>query len=177
MEPELSPIGILEHLSQDEVTELSTYGEFVPVQTGQYLIAEGQQQDSLFLLVNGSLKIQVTVNDRAIALAPPVEPGQCVGEVNMFDPQDASASVVAAAFCQVWRINRAMLNSFLTDNPSAAAKFLIGISHQLATRVRNANQNLTKARDVLPQLTERLKDIKESITGAQEDISEMIAML
>lgn len=175
MNPDLPALGILEFLSDDERSVLSGYGDFVPVQADQVLIEEGQAQDSLYLLVSGKLEI-FTALERRINLGV-VEPGQCVGEVNMFDPKDASASVSGEGFSQVWRINRTQLESFMNDNAVAAAKFLIGIASQLSKRVRQANDTLTSARDAVPMLVDRLKEAREVIIKAQEELPKMISMI
>ncbi|MGK0186520.1 MAG: CRP/FNR family cyclic AMP-dependent transcriptional regulator [Verrucomicrobiales bacterium] len=175
MNPDLPALGILEFLSDDERSVLSGYGEFVPVQADQILIEEGQAQDSLYLLVSGKLEI-FTATDRRINLGN-VEPGQCVGEVNIFDPKDASASVSGEGFSQVWRINRAQLESFMNENSVAASKFLIGIANQLAKRVRQANDTLTSARDAVPMLVVRLKEARDVIIKAQEELPKMISMI
>ena len=175
MNPDLPAIGITEFLTDDERSVLSGYGEFVPVQADQMLIAEGQAQDSLYLLVSGRLEI-FTEQERRINLGV-VEPGQCVGEVNMFDPKDASASVSGEGFSQAWRIDRGQLENFMNDNPIAAAKFLIGIASHLSKRVRQANDTLTSARDAVPMLVERLKEAREVIIRAQEELPKMISMI
>ena len=176
MNPELPAIGILELLSDEERALLSGYGEFVPVQDGQVLIQEDQGQNSLYLLVSGRLEIFTQSNDRRVNLGA-VEPGQCVGEVNMFDPKDASASVAGEGFSQAWKINREQLEGFMNENSVAAAKFLIGIAGQLAVRVRQANDTLTSAKDAVPMLVERLKEAREVIIKAQEELPQMISML
>ena len=176
MNPEIPAIGILESLSEDERNLLSSYGEFVPVRDDQALIEEHQPQDSLYLLISGRMQIFTETGGRKVKLGE-VEPGQCVGEVNMFDPKDASASVEGAEFCQVWRIDRGQLEAFMNDNPVVAAKFLIGICHQLSSRVRHANETLTNARDAVPQLVERLKEARDVIVKAQDELPRMISLL
>ena len=176
MNPDLPAHGIVEFLSNDEREVLSGYGEFVPVQDQQVLIEEGQAQDSLYLLAAGKLEIFTQISDRRVNLGT-VEPGQCVGEVNMFDPKDASASVCGEGFSQVWRIDRTQLEGFMNENPVVAAKFLIGIASQLSKRVRQANDTLTSAKDAVPMLVDRLKEAREVIMKAQEELPKMISMI
>ena len=176
MNPDLPASGILELLSDDERAVLSGYGEFVPVQDGQVLIEEGQGQNSLFLLVSGKLEIYTHLNDRRVNLGT-VESGACVGEVNIFDPKEASASVAGEGFSQAWKIDRTQLEGFMNDNPVAAAKCLIGIASQLSKRVRQANETLTTAKDAVPMLVERLKEAREVIIKAQDELPKMISMI
>jgi CRP/FNR family cyclic AMP-dependent transcriptional regulator len=175
MNPDLPALGIVEFLTDDEREVLSGYGDFVPVQNEQVLIEKGHPQDSPYLLVSGKLEIFTHLADRRVNLGE-VAPGHCVGEVNMFDPKEASASVSGEGFSQAWRINRAQLEGFMNDNPVAAAKFLIGIASQLSKSLRQANDTLTTAKDAVPLLVDRLKEAKDVITKAQEELPKMISL-
>ena len=176
MSPKLPAVGITASLSEDERELLSSYGEFIPLQDGKDLIVGGEPQDSLYILCEGALTISTRMLERRVALGE-VAAGGCVGEVSMFDPTVASATVSGNGFCQVWRIDRGELEKFLNDNPTVAAKFLIAIAQQLGSRVRSANERLTTAKDAVPLLVERLKEAKEGILHAQEELPKIISML
>ena len=137
--PELPPMGIVEPLGMDDRRLLSSYGEFLPVQPGQLLIEQGQGQDSLFFVISGLLHALVTQDGRDVLLGR-IGPGETIGEVNMFDPSEASATVKAVEFSQVWRIDRAMLEDFMNESPLPAAHLLIGISVTLSKRLRQTNE-------------------------------------
>ena len=86
--------------------------------------------------------------DRLEAGGPPlsllarVEPGESIGEVNLFDPDKASASVVAKAFSQVWKVRRNDLDDFLNAYPEAAGRLMIGLLSEMSKRLRNMNRKL-----------------------------------
>jgi len=139
--PELPAMGIVEPLGEDDRRLLSSYGEFLPVHPDNTLIEEGAEQNSLFFVISGRLHA-VTEQDGREVLLGRIGPGETIGEVNMFDPADASATVKALEFSQVWRIDRTMLESFMNDSPLAAAHVLIGISTTLSRRLRTTNERL-----------------------------------
>jgi CRP-like cAMP-binding protein len=170
MNPELPASGILELLTDDERSILAGFGEFIPVQDKQVLIEEDQEQDSLYLVVSGKLEIFTYSGDRRLALGSR-EAGQCVGEVNIFDPKDASASVSGEeGFSQAWRINRSQLESFLNEDSVAAAKFLIGIAGQLASSVRNANDSVIDAKVPIRLALKELTEAREVLGSADKEI-------
>ncbi|MCH2062700.1 MAG: cyclic nucleotide-binding domain-containing protein [Roseibacillus sp.] len=140
--PELPALGVVSGMKEEDRQLLSNYGEFLPVQEGDSLIEEGADQDSLVFLISGLLHV-VTNKDGKLVLLARVEPGTSIGEVNLFDPAKASASVVAKSFSQVWKIRRNDLDDFLNAYPEAASHLMIGLLSEMSKRLRNMNQKLS----------------------------------
>lgn len=140
--PELPALGIVSALEEEDRRLLSDYGEFLPMQEGDTLIDEGADQNSLLFLISGLLHVVTTKDDKLVLLAR-VEPGESIGEVNLFDPSKASASVVAKSFSQVWKARRNDLDDFLNAYPEAAGRLMIGLLSELSKRLRNMNQKLS----------------------------------
>lgn len=141
-QPELPPVGFVGELSDEDRKILSGYGEFLPVQPGQDLIKEGESQESLYFVISGLLHA-TTDQDGRIVLLGRLGKGDLVGEVNVFDPQQASATVTAKEFSQVWRMDRTMVDTFLRENAAAAAHLLLHISTQLSKRLRETNEKVS----------------------------------
>ena len=98
--PELPALGIVSTMEEEDRRLLSNYGEFLPVQEGDTLIEEGADQNSLLFLISGLLHV-VTAKDDKLTLLARVEPGESIGEVNLFDPSKASASVVSLSLIHI----------------------------------------------------------------------------
>jgi CRP-like cAMP-binding protein len=147
-EPELPALGFAEGLSADERRALGDYGEFITANEGDTIIAEGQKQDSLFLIVFGQFHVQTDTTGRSVLLGN-LRSGDTIGEVNIFDSGKASASVVAKSLSQVWRIDRSRLESFLEANPHAAIRLLVSVATQLSKRLRRANEKAAMAREAV----------------------------
>jgi CRP-like cAMP-binding protein len=75
--------------------------------------------------------------------------GNTIGEVNVFDPGNASASVVSKSISQVWKIDRARLEEYLEAHPRTAARLLVNISTQLSMRLRKTNEKVAMAREAM----------------------------
>ena len=142
--PELPSLGIVSALEEDYRRLLSNYGEFLPVPAGDALVEEGSAQDSLFLLISGLLHVVTDKSGSRVLLAR-VEPGESVGEVNLFDPGRASASVIAKTFSQIWKANRGDLDDFRKAYPEPAGRLMMGLLSEMARRLRAMNAKLTTA--------------------------------
>ncbi len=137
--PELPPIGFLETLSEDDLRLLSSYGQFTPAEKGTEIIVEGEPQEQLYLIISGILHV-VREQNNTRTLLWRASPGETLGEVNLFDPGTASATVVAQEYAQIWSITRGDLEDFVNAYPEAGAQLMLGISRLLSKRLRAMNE-------------------------------------
>lgn len=150
MRPELPAVGIVAEMEAADRALLSGYGEFLPAQAGQRIIEAGQDQENLYLVISGLLHVSIVIDGRSKLVAR-VESGESLGEVNVFDPGKASASVTAQDFSQIWKANRTDIDEFVNAYPEAGAKLLSGIVTVLCRRIRHMNEKLadTESVDIL----------------------------
>jgi CRP/FNR family transcriptional regulator, cyclic AMP receptor protein len=133
--PELPAKGIVSGLADEDRALLSDYGEFLPVQPGEPLILEGNEQDALFYVISGVLHVHTDTANRRVLIGR-IESGETFGEVNLFDPGVASASVTAQDFTQIWKTTRADIEAFVTAYPAAGARLMAGIITLMSRRLR-----------------------------------------
>ncbi len=148
--PELPAIGFVEDLEEEDRRLLSSYGEFIPAHEGSVVIKQGEPQNSLFLVITGLLHVQ-SEHDGRTTLLGRLRTGDMIGEINIFDPAAASATVAAVEFSQLWRIDKEMLEDFLSESPVTAANLLIHICTQLSKRVRATNEKVALAQEAISQ--------------------------
>ena len=127
---------------------LGNFGEFIALNDGETLIEEGQNQDGLYMVVSGTFHVQTVVTGRSVLLGN-LRIGDTIGEVNMFDPGKASASVVSRSFSEVWRIDRVRLEQYLEAHPRTAARLLVNVATQLSKRLRKTNEKVAMAREAM----------------------------
>ncbi|MES2980760.1 MAG: cyclic nucleotide-binding domain-containing protein [Verrucomicrobiota bacterium] len=140
--PELPRFGILKGMEDEDRVHLSDFGEFLPAHSKQQIITNGMPQDSLFFVISGVLHVHMTVDGRE-KLITRIEAGETFGEVNVFDPAVASASVTSQEFSQIWRANRADIEAFVEAYPKAGCHLLSGILAGMSRRIRHMNERLT----------------------------------
>ena len=144
----LPEMGFASDFDMEERTQLGNFGEFISLSDGEVLIDEGHKQDALFMVISGTFHVQTDVTGRPVLLGT-LKAGNTVGEINMFDPGEASASVVSKSFSEVWRIDRARLEQYLEAHPRTAARLLVNVATQLSKRLRKTNEKVAMAREAM----------------------------
>jgi CRP-like cAMP-binding protein len=142
----LPEMGFATDFDIEERTQLGNFGEFISLADGEVLIDEGHTQDALFMVISGTFHVQTVVTGRPVLLGT-LKTGDTVGEINMFDPGNASASVVSKSFSEIWRIDRARLEQYLEAHPRTAARLLVNVATQLSKRLRKTNEKVAMARE------------------------------
>jgi CRP-like cAMP-binding protein len=141
---ELPGIGFLADVSSEHRGFLACFGRFLRPQSGDVLIKEGEAQDSLYLILSGTLHVMAEVDGRQILLASFGE-GESLGEVNLFDPATASATAVMRSPGVVWVLSRQELGAFLDSDPEAGVEVSKGLLKMLAHRIRGMNEKLASS--------------------------------
>lgn len=150
MQPALSPaselpaVGFLSEVSSEHRAFLACFGKFLRPAAGEVLIQEGDAQESLYVILSGTLHIVASHTTRPILLAA-FEEGDSIGEINLFDPATASATAVARTDGLIWTLSREELESFLAADPVAGISVMKGLLRQVARRIRSMNEKLATA--------------------------------
>ena len=143
---ELPAIGFLSELSAEHREFLACFGRFLRPENGEILIQEGACQECLYVILSGVLHIVASSGDRQLLLAT-LGAGDSMGEINLFDPDKASATAIARSSGLVWALSRAELDAFLTADPAAGVEVMRGLLRQLAMRIRAMNDKLATAEE------------------------------
>jgi CRP/FNR family cyclic AMP-dependent transcriptional regulator len=144
----LSRSGILAFMDDESRHQLSGYGKMVTTTPGQVLIKEGEINTNLYIVLYGSFKITTQADGAAVDLDT-VGPGDCLGEVAIFNPDRASATVRSVNSGQLWRIDVDALQKFLLDWPAAGCAALLGINIILSRRLKHANE-VVRYHEIVP---------------------------
>ena len=139
--PEIPAIGYLSEVEQEHRAFLTGFGKFVRTTDGQRLITEGEKQDTLYLVLSGKLHVTSAVDGRAVLLANLGE-GETLGEINLFDPQKASANVTSMGECLIWSLSRDEMEGLFAADPVAGVAVLKGLLKQVSARIRTMNEKL-----------------------------------
>jgi pSer/pThr/pTyr-binding forkhead associated (FHA) protein/type II secretory pathway pseudopilin PulG len=144
----LPPTGFLANLSVQERQNLSLRGVYRYARTGEVLIREGQNPGRLFLLISG--KWEACKLDTQTVLGK-IQPGDWVGEVNIFDPAGAMCSVMAVEPSEYWEITRESFEKFINDSRATGSAILIALAATLGRRIRQSAEGLEQAIQSRPE--------------------------
>jgi len=116
--------------------------QFYPAQT--VFIREGDGDNGFMaLLVNGEVVVERLGANRDDAITVKVlGPGSLVGEMGLVDREPRSASCVASTDIWCAILTRQGIEHMITRDPIVAARLLLGISANIAERLRDTNRQL-----------------------------------
>lgn len=126
----------------DGLAQLAREAALAP---NEVLFMAGDPGDSMYAILEGSLKVAVISTEGSEQLLAIMGPGQVVGEMALLDGQPRSATVQAIKKSKVLRIDKADFVRFADVNPAIYRHMLSLISR----RLRQANDVLA-ARSFLP---------------------------
>ena len=143
---ELPAIGFLADVETSHREFLASFGSFVRPHSGDALIEEGKEQENLYLIISGVLHVVSHAGERNLLIAT-LGAGDSLGEVNVFDPATASASVIARSECLIWRISAGELEGFFESDPIAGVAFMKGLLRLVGHRIRAMNSKLAESEE------------------------------
>jgi CRP-like cAMP-binding protein len=138
----LKRVPFLSKLNDEERDTLASVLKTNRLETGKVLFQEGQQGDSLHILVVGQLQISVAGHDGSPKTIATIQPGDVVGEMSCVDPGLRSASVVAIRRSIALELDRMTLQAMLAHMPRLAVAVTTGVINALTERIRNTNQRI-----------------------------------
>ena len=130
--------GILAFMDDESRRQFASYGQAISTTPGQVLIREGEVNVHLYIVLSGTFNITIQAMGNEVHLDT-VSAGDCLGEVAIFHPDRASATVTSPQAGQLWFIDVEHLQKFLIDWPSCGCAAILGINIILSRRLKRAN--------------------------------------
>ncbi len=104
---------------------------------GEFLIREGDPNDSMFFLTEGS--VRVTRGGRELI---EFTAGDCFGEIEMLDTKSAAASVVALSKCVAACLDHKAVHMLFHVDAKLFSLFMMNLARDLARRLRRMDELL-----------------------------------
>jgi CRP-like cAMP-binding protein len=130
--------GILAFMDDESRRQFASYGSLATTVPGQVLIREGEVNTRLYIVLTGTFNISLLAQGQEVHLDT-VGAGDCLGEVAIFHPDRASATVTSLQAGLLWSIDADRLQEFLFDWPDYGCAAILGINIMLSRRLKRAN--------------------------------------
>jgi CRP/FNR family cyclic AMP-dependent transcriptional regulator len=153
----LQHTGLFDDLSADELGALAGRLEERRVDAGVDVFVVGDPGDSLFVVADGAVDIQIDAakgDAKGRTTVASLFPGQVFGEMSLFDGSSRSATATATKASLLLVLDQEDFRAFVSSRPAAALK----IMGELAQRIRATNDLFASqvSRDVLEEADENL---------------------
>jgi len=140
--------GILAFMDDHAREQFGSYGHVVTTAPGEVLVREGEVNTRLSIVLAGAFSISCAVKGDAVLLDT-VGVGDGLGEVAIFHPDKASATVKSLQHGRLWTLDAAALQEFLYAWPAYGCAALLGIDIMLSRRLRRANE-IIRQNEIVP---------------------------
>jgi len=124
-------IPFFNDFTKDQVKELVGASNLIKAQEGKIIVAEGEIDDTFYIVLSGRLKVRKSDEDIAF-----IDVGQCFGEMSFIGGQARTASVVADGDCVLIKISATLLDKSSESIQLLFYKnFAITLVHRLSKKV------------------------------------------
>lgn len=121
---------IFESLDDTALRDISTQVEWIHLRRGEVLFHEGEQGDSLYIVLFGRLRIALKENEGERVLDE-VARGDIIGEVALLTSEPRSATVYAVRECDLVRFSQSVFEGIVNEYPQV----MTAITRTLVTRL------------------------------------------
>ena len=144
------------------------------------VIGAGDPTDSLYIVINGRLKVLMSDEQGREVILSILGPGEFFGEMGLLDDSPRSASVVTLEACELLTISKTDFKRSLADNFELSLMVMRG----LVKRLREADRKIGSLAlmDVYGRVARLLLEMAEDIDGekvvvkklSKKDIAKMV---
>ena len=144
----LQHTGILAYLDDEAREQLTSYGEIATTNPLEVFIREGMINTHLYIVLSGQFNVFTLMKGKEVLLDT-VGPNDCLGEVALFNPDRASASVKSLQEGRLWAIDSKRLEEFMNEFPAWGCAFILGVDVILSRRLKHANE-VIRSNEIVP---------------------------
>ncbi|WP_061296789.1 Crp/Fnr family transcriptional regulator [Herbidospora cretacea] len=163
----LSRAPLFSALDRESAAALRTSITEVTLTKGQTLFSENETGATLYVVLEGKIKLARTASDGRENLLSVLGPSEMFGELSLFDPRPRTASAIALTDVKLAGLSHDDLRPWLTGRPEVALHLL----RALAQRLRRTNDVLADLvfTDVPGRVAKALLDLAERFGQKVED--------
>lgn len=167
----LKSLALFEGIPDKALHALGDFLKTVAMGPGQTLFQEGSEGTSLFFVASGRIRITKKVAGGAQKDLALLGPGECLGEMALFETKPRSASASAEGETQVLELRREDLDRWLNSNPELAVGFFAHLLQVQSGRLRRTSDELALLFDLSSLLLEPAANSKDLLQRVLERVT------
>lgn len=140
----LRSVSILRELNDDELQAFAALFTVKSVPSRERILQEGVVVSNFYIVCDGVVHVRRLAQKREILLGR-LGPGMFFGEINLFDPGVATASIYAMKDVRLAVGPYASLLEFMAENPATGYKIATGMMAEMARRLRATSARLVNS--------------------------------
>ncbi len=130
---------------------LSNVGDLFEPQSyeeGAHLIEQGTRGNRLYVITSGKVGVSMCVdpedggNGKDVLQLATMQCGECLGEMELIDTQERSATVIALEPTETLELTNMCLLKMFEREPTAFRMLIMNLARDLSRRLRAADQRL-----------------------------------
>ena len=137
----LRRVKALADLSDEQLDRFVHFMEPQTVRQWAHIVKQGETDDGMFLVLEGELRVRLMIGGKETILAT-LGPGECFGEMALFDQGPRSADVLSNKDSVLLKITSEAFDRLRREAPELSAPILFSISKTLAARIRADNKRI-----------------------------------
>jgi len=144
--PKITPgmlrrVKALAEMTDSQLERFLDFMEPQDVRQWVQIVKQGETDDGMYLVLEGELRVRLMIGDKETILAT-LGPGECFGEMALFDRGPRSADVLANKDSLLLKVSSEAFDKLRTEAPELAAPMLHAIARTLAGRIRADNKRI-----------------------------------
>lgn len=161
----LKTIPFFQHVTDAQLEELISLGQFTDIGTDQTLFKQGDTADCMYVILSGSVRVfGLDPNGQEFELSV-LRQGDFFGELALVDGGKRSATIRTLEHSEFFMLNRQGFMQLLTRSPDLLSEVLADISN----KVRSSNEKIYK------EMLERQKVQSEMEIERHRSLAQMVA--
>lgn len=163
----LKKIPIFSRMEESELEQILPLTRPLHFEEGAVIIREGSEGSSMYILLEGRVKITKTENSNSEVNIAVLETGSFFGELSLLDDMPRSANVIAVENCKMLHLRKQDFDELISSNISISNKFYKNCLTETFSRFRKATTNFTFSQHVLKETSETLEEINRDLVLAK----------
>lgn len=154
LEPDafLSQSQVFSGIDKEQSQKVEKIIDEVTFGKDEVIFTEGDEGDSFFIIVDGSVRIVKSGEARNDEILAILEPGTSFGEMALVEKETRSATVIANDPSTLLRIRKDDFEKLLKSDKDIALTVYKNFVQMLSARLRKTSESLTFSRSLLEEL-------------------------